>query len=114
MKAHTEYQTILHDGKPAFVLVPAEEFERIRPLLALQQVRDGIPQAVVEANVLHDVPLIRAWREYLGLTQMQVAERAGMAQSALARIERGDGAPRATTLARIADAMGLSATQLQE
>lgn len=41
MSAPTEYQAIFHDGKPAFVLVPPEDFERLRPMdarrpLALQ------------------------------------------------------------------------------
>ena len=114
MNAPTEYQTIFHDGHPAFVLVPVEEFERIRPLLEHHAVRDNIPQEVVEANVLRDLPLVRAWREHLGLTQQQVAERAGMKQSALARLERGDGTPRAATLKRLAEAMGLSVAQLEE
>ena len=88
--------------------------ERMRPLLEHHAVRDGIPQAVVEANVLHDVPLVRAWREHLGLTQETVAERAGMQQSALARLERGESRPRMATLKRLAEALGLTVTQLQE
>jgi len=114
MSAPTEYQTIFHDGKPAFVLVPAEDFERVRLLLARAAVRDAVPQAVVEANVLREVPMIRAWREHLSLTQDDVASRAGMKQSALARLERGDSAPRRATLAKLAAAMGLTVAQLEE
>jgi ribosome-binding protein aMBF1 (putative translation factor) len=114
MNRPTEYQTIFHDGRPAFVLIPVDEFERLRPLLERHAVRDGIPQAVVEANVLHDVPLVRAWREHLGLTQETVAERAGMQQSALARLERGESRPRPATLKRLAEALGLTVAQLQE
>jgi hypothetical protein len=83
MNAPTDYQTIYHEGRPTFVLVPVADFERIRPLLERRAVSDAIPQAVVEAHVLRDIPLVRAWREHLGLTQQQVAERAGMKQSAL-------------------------------
>jgi ribosome-binding protein aMBF1 (putative translation factor) len=114
MSAPTDYQTIFHDGQPAFVLVPAEEFERIRPLLERRAVRDAIPQEVVEAHILREVPLVRAWREHLGLTQQQVAERAGMKQSALARLERGESVPRKATLRRLAEAMGLTVGQLEE
>lgn len=114
MSAPTEYQTIFHEGKPAFVLVPAEDFERVRPLLARAAVRNAVPHDVVEANVLRDVPMIRAWREHLGLTQDEVASRAGMTQSALARLERGDSRPRRTTLAKLAAAMGLTVAQLEE
>lgn len=112
MSARTEYQTILHEGRPAFVLVPIADWERVRPLLEQTAVGDGIPQAVVEAHVLRDVPLVRAWREHLGLTQQEVAERADMQQSALTRLERGEIKPRLATLKRLAGAMGISLAQL--
>lgn len=114
MNAPTEYQTIFHDGRPAYVLVPVADWERIKPLLPAARAAGGIPQAVVEAHVLRDVPLIRAWRDHLGLTQQAVADAAGMAQPALARLERGEGNPRAATLERLAEAMGISAVQLAE
>lgn len=114
MKTLTEYQTILHDGVPAFVLVPFAEFQRVKPMLEQNAIKNAIPQEVVEAHVLHDVPLIRAWREYLNLTQDAVADLAGMKQSALARLERGEGKPRKATLKKLADAMGLTITQIEE
>lgn len=112
MNARIDFQTILgQDGKPEFFVVPAQAFERIRPLLEAQAVRDSVPQAVVEAHVLHDVPMVKAWREHLGLTQQQVCNRAGLLQPALARIEAGS-KPRAATLAKLAAAMGLTVAQL--
>ncbi|MBT4131068.1 MAG: type II toxin-antitoxin system prevent-host-death family antitoxin [Candidatus Marinimicrobia bacterium] len=107
----TEYQTINHNGKPAFVLVPVDDYERIRPML---EIRETIPHEVVEQNVLHDVPLIKAWREHLDMTQEELAEKAGMKQPALARLERGDGKPRTATLKRLADAMGIAVEALEE
>jgi DNA-binding XRE family transcriptional regulator len=114
MKTHTEYQTILHDGVPAFVLVPFAEFQRVKPMLEQNAIKNAVPQEVVEAHVLHDVPLIRAWREHLNLTQDVVADLAGMKQSALARLERGEGKPRKATLKKLADAMGLTISQIEE
>lgn len=114
MKTHTEYQTILHDGVPAFVLVPFAEFQRVKPMLEQNAIKNAVPQEVVEAHVLHDVPLIRAWREHLNLTQDVVADRAGMKQPALARLERGEGKPRKATLKKLADAMGLTISQIEE
>ena len=63
--------------------------------------------------MLRDVPLLRAWREHLALTQDEVAARAGMKQPALARLERGESTPRTATLRRLAEAMGLSLAQLE-
>ncbi len=112
MNEPTDYQTVIQDGRPAYVLVPIEEWEQVRPLLERQRRGPGIPQAVVEAHVLGEVPLLRAWREHLGLTQQQVADAAGMQQSALARLESGANHPRPATLQRLADAMGLTREQV--
>ncbi len=113
MKEHTDYQTIDYDGKPAFVLVPWEEFERVRPLLEGDRARaTGIPQAVVEAHVLHDVPMIRAWREHIGITQGELAVRMGVTQAAVAKLEKPDAKPRGATLTKVAEALGISPAQL--
>jgi len=44
-------------------------------------------------------------REQLGLTQQQVAERAGVRQAEISRIERGKANPTQTTLEKIAAAL---------
>ena len=46
-----------------------------------------------------------ALREQHGLTQAQLAERAGMDQADISRIERGSTSPTARVLQRIADAL---------
>lgn len=46
-------------------------------------------------------------RQSLGLTQRDLAERTGLKQSAIARIESGGAIPRLDTVLRIALAMGL-------
>ena len=80
-------------------------------MLEAQIFKEGIPQAVVEAHVPHDVPKACAWREHLGLTQQAVCERAGLLQTALARIEAGS-KPRKATLEKLAAAMGIAVEQL--
>jgi len=57
-----------------------------------------IPHEVVKANVINGVSMIRAWREYVGMTQQELARRAGMTQPALARLEKSDSKPRIGTL----------------
>jgi DNA-binding XRE family transcriptional regulator len=114
MSEPTDYQVIEHQGHPAFVLVPWEEFQRIRPLLEAEKAEStGIPQAVVEAHVLHDTPIIRAWREELGLTQEELAKRLGVSQAAVAKFEQANARPRMTTLKKIAAALGINVEQLQ-
>lgn len=113
MNAHIDFQTILgKDGRPEYVVVPAQAFERIRPMLEAEILKDGIPHAVVEAHVLHNVPMIRAWREHLGLTQQDVCERAGLLQPALARMESGEAKLRKATRQKLAAAMGITLEQL--
>jgi predicted transcriptional regulator len=55
-----------------------------------------------------DIPTpedLRRWRQALGLTQAEVARRAGVSQPLIARIERGGVDPRLSTLRAIVAAM---------
>jgi transcriptional regulator with XRE-family HTH domain len=58
--------------------------------------------------------LIKAWREYLGLTQEELAAKTGIRQPALARLEKPGANPRAATLKKLADAMGILVGQLRD
>src|SRR5262249_52893767 len=56
--------------------------------------------------------LLRQWRTAAGLTQEQLAERAGISADAVAALERGRRrAPQRGTLARLADALGIEANE---
>jgi len=114
MNAHTETQIIHQNGRPAFAVIPFEEYELLRPALERERtLRSGIPHAVAQRIIMEDIHPVRAWREHLGLEQSAVAARAGMKPSMLSRIEAGAGGKtRASTLKRIAEAMGLTLAQL--
>jgi len=56
--------------------------------------------------------LLKAWRKHLGLTQKEVARRAGITQSALSQMERMAINNRTATLEKLAKAMGIEAGQL--
>ena len=115
MSAHTiDFQTIEYEGNPAFVLVPFDVFNKIRPLLDREAVRNAIPHEIVRRNVIDDVPMMKAWREHLGLTQQELAEKAQVTQPAIAKLERPGAHPREVTLKKLAAAMGLSVEQLEE
>jgi transcriptional regulator with XRE-family HTH domain len=50
--------------------------------------------------------LVRSARKQAGLTQAELAERAGVTQSVIARLERGGGNPTFMTLERVLHAAG--------
>ncbi len=72
-----------------------------------------IPHEVVELVHLQGLPMIRAWREHLGLSQREVAGRMGVSQPAFARMEAPGVTPRTATLKKIAAALGLEWEQLR-
>jgi DNA-binding XRE family transcriptional regulator len=65
----------------------------------------GIPAEVLRAE-LDGSSAIAAWRKYRGLTQAQLAAAADIDRGYLALIERGARSGSASTLARIASALG--------
>ena len=58
--------------------------------------------------------LLKRLREEQDITQEQLAFDAGITVSALSRIERGLNSPGWTTVKRIADALGVSLSELVE
>lgn len=73
-----------------------------------------LPHEVVKRSTLGNVSLIRAWREYLQLSQAEVATRMGIAQPSYAKMEAKSTQNRQSTLKRIAEALGLQWEQLEE
>jgi DNA-binding XRE family transcriptional regulator len=114
-------QPIYQGGVPAFVVIPFADFAREHPVEAAQiklqtpRIPEGdyIPHEVVGLHVQDGLPLVRAWREYLGLTQVEVAERAGITQAALSQMESGEVKLRKATREKLALALGLNSEQLK-
>lgn len=73
-----------------------------------------IPNEVVSILMRKRVSFVRAWREHLGLTQREVAERMGISQSSYAQMESNAHKLRPSTAKRIADAFGIEWEQLRE
>ena len=71
-----------------------------------------IPHEVVKQVAVENISMIKAWREYFELTQKELASKAGIAQSALARLEKSSSTPRTSTLKKLARAMEISLEQL--
>ena len=109
MSALTNVQFIEQNGKPAFAVISYEEYLKLLPSEDVT-----IPHEVVGLVVKNGMNLVKAWRTYLGLTQEQVAKKAGMSQAALSQMEKGEKNLRTKTLEKLAVAMGLKKEQLQD
>ena len=73
----------------------------------------SFPHEVIKANFTGD-SLLKAWREYLGLTQAQLASRLEISQPAMAKLERPAANLRKNTLKKLAQELGLVVEQLED
>jgi len=106
MNAPTNIQIIKGpSGEPAFVVIPYADYVAQR-----NADRDLIPHDVVSRTVDGATP-VRAWREHLGLTQADMAERLGISQPAYAQQENSERLRKATR-EKIAAALGITSAQL--
>lgn len=92
------------DGKPAFVVIPYAQYKA--------QAQDELIPHEVVSRIVDGATPIRAWREYLNLTQEEVAKRLGISQPAFAQQEAVN-KPRRATREKIALAFGIKADQLE-
>lgn len=111
MKTHTDQVQILRDagGHPAYAVIPFAEYQALK--LGKPKSESTIPNHVVNLALDKEISAARAWREYLELTQAQVAKRLGINQSAYAQLEAKTKS-RKSTREKIAAALGIEAEQL--
>jgi DNA-binding XRE family transcriptional regulator len=112
MNAPTKIQIINGpDGKPAFVVIPYAEYVQTHPAADVDADEVTVPHDVVARILEQQMTPVRAWREHLGLTQAEVADRIGITQGAYAQQES---APknRKATREKIAAALGIMPEQL--
>lgn len=93
------------DGHPAYVVIPYADYMR-----QFEQARTLIPHEVISATVDGATPA-RAWREYLKLTQLEVAMKLGISQPSYARQESSERL-RPQTVVKRASALGNFLEQL--
>jgi ribosome-binding protein aMBF1 (putative translation factor) len=109
-------QTLFSADEPIAVLVPFEVFTKLRNQIesAVEDYLDA--KAIEEANqtpqedyeVVNPTHVkIKQARLAAGLTQRQLAEKMGVKQPFIARLERPDAYPTVRTLQKIAKALGL-------
>ena len=109
-------QTLYRNGQPAFAVIPWPEYLRLsRVARNAPRVPGGgaVPHEVMRLHQVEGLTLRRAWREYLGLTQAEVARRMGISQPALSQLESPRARPRRQTVRRLAEALGVDVGQLR-
>jgi DNA-binding XRE family transcriptional regulator len=97
-------QIIERDGEPEYAVVPIETYRRLLERAeeaadirafdeAMDEVARGedevIPDDVARRLLSGEESPVRIWREYRGLTQVELATLAGVGKSYLSRVERG-------------------------
>ena len=115
LRVKSSVQVILDGcGQAAFAVIPYPEYQALleRAGVAALHEQGMVPHEVV--NLMFDgsgMSAARAWREHLGLTQVEVADRMGISQAALAQMEAAK-RPRKASRAKLAEAMALTPEQL--
>jgi DNA-binding XRE family transcriptional regulator len=115
-------QIIKKGGKPAFVVIPIEEWRRIEATLEeradtaavrafLSNPAETFPDAVVAA-ILEGTHPIKAMRAHRGLTQVELARASGTSSVYISQIERGKRRSGRRLLAKLALALGVAADLL--
>lgn len=112
MNAPIKHQIIEDGGHPLFVLVPYKEYLALIDEDSSEDVT--IPLAVSKAANMEGKSLIRAWREYKGLSQAEVAKRLEVSRPAYAQMEEKGANLRPTTVHRLAAALEVPWEQLRE
>lgn len=109
-------QTLFSGDKPTAVLVPFEVFEKLQEQIeaavedyldakAIEEASETPQEEYEVVNPTH--AKIKQARTAAGLTQRQLAEKMGVKQPFIARLERPGAFPTVRTLQRIARALGL-------
>lgn len=111
MNALTESVQILRDagGHPTFAVMPIAQYQAL--VKGKTHFAPGIPLEVVDKALDKEWSSSRAWREYLELTQTEVAQRMGIAQGSYAQLEAKK-TIRKSSRVKIAKALGIDESQL--
>ena len=119
-------QILEHEGKPAFALMPIEEYERL--VTALEAAHDAatieefyrrlvsgeeetFPAKVADRLLAGEHP-VRVLRSHRGMTLQQVADACGVTNSHISQIEKGKRSMSTELLKKMAEALRVDAELL--
>ena len=95
------------NGEPEYAVIPYHVYQE---LAGGKDYANNIPHEVV-SRMIDGATAAQAWREHLGLTQAELARRAGISQSAYSQLETSTKL-RPSSRRKIAEALGISPEQV--
>ncbi|MEY0256195.1 helix-turn-helix domain-containing protein [Morganella morganii] len=109
-----------NDGKPQFVVLPIEEYERLVgdddyteiPYTSASDDYETVPNDIVQIMLRDDISLLAAWRVYRGLSQYDVADLLNTTQSAVSQWEALNSRPQKKTREKLAKIYNCTPEQL--
>ena len=111
MNVLTNLQFINNEqGQPQFVVIPYAEYLELTGNKGIN-LETGVPSEVVNMVFDNNYSPVQAWREYLNLSQAEVANRIGISQPAYSQYEKSQKLRKATRI-KIADALKIKPEQL--
>lgn len=109
MNALTHVLIIEQGGHLAFAVIPYDDYI----VLTREKIEDEIfPHEVVSKMVDECMTIFQAWRTYKKITQAEVAERMGIPQPNVSRIESGKSTTTFQTVKAYAKALDIALEQL--
>jgi len=115
-------QIIKEAGKPAFAVLPYDEYEALLDIFEeLSDIRDykiamsnegeDIPIQVVD-QLLHGENSLKVWREYRKLTQQKVAQEVGISVPFLSQLETNKRQPSLKIYRKLANVLNVGLDNL--
>ena len=115
MNVHTEAKAAIKplkyikaNNQITEVVISYDDFLRLGQLPE-EQIR--YPHEVVTAHAIDGLSLLAAWRRYLNVSQVQLADKLGVSKPWIAQLEKANDT-KISTLKRVADALGIQFEQL--
>ena len=119
-------QIIANNGVPEYAVVPIADYRALiekaellddvaafdKAEAALAAGEDELVPSDIAASLLANVNAVKVWREHRGMSQVVLAEAAGLSQAYIAQIETGKREGRIDAYKAIASALGVDIDDL--
>jgi len=100
------------EGNPLYVVLPFADFQALEA--SVGQKKDSyVPQEVAQRVLVGNCSPARSWREYLGKTTGEVADKIGISEAEYIQLEALSKLTKRSVRERVAVALGISSEQLK-